>query len=408
MRANVLDPPKPFPERILDHAGTFGRREESAKDFDITQVIMVNELYSLRHSAVDARTEGVYKDEMAAEEDGPSMTLTLSGWGTNYEPVTLGAGDEINADMTAQELAEVYVDKLIEKRDAEDDNRFLKVLAARMEFCGVQLWKAYTSGKERWTLGWGNKPSDTTSSMDGEDKRLSWSDRWLPSYSVVRTFMVCAFVILGGWLLPIEAVLPVACLVVTLFTLYRQMDCYEILARAESDLKWKPSLITMHVGGLRPSVRQDYSEGDGGGRWWRELDPDTSLRKQQVTDRSCIMISFRTENRGTSIMKKMKAADIIRTIGGGKKKLAETKDVAVEKPLVGEIPEDVRSALKDLGLYMGDDTYHDEIMDQVTVGPFFPVASFFHLQLIRPACAALAHSWASSIRGTSDMKWHTR
>lgn len=348
---------------------------------------MVNELYALRHSAVDARTEGVYKDEMnAEEEDGHSMTLTLSGWGTNYEPVTLGAGDEINADMTAQELADVYIDKLIEKRDAKDDNRFLKVLAARMEFCRGQLWKAYTSGKERWTLGGTNSPKpEMASSMDGEDKRLSWSDRWLPSYSVVRTFLVCAFVVLGSWLLPIAAVLPVACLVVTFFTLYRQMDCYEILARAESDLKWKPSLITMHVGGLRPSARQDCSEGDGGGRWWRELDPDTSLRKQQVTDRSCIMISFRAENRGTSIMKTLKAADIINVaFGGGKKKLAETKDVAVEKPLVGEIPEDVRGALKDLGLYMADDSYHDEIMDQVTVGPFFPMAAFFHLQLIGP------------------------
>jgi hypothetical protein len=363
---------------------------EDTDDFDITKVIMVNELYVLRHSLVSPLTAGANtaNDINTAEGDvDGAMMLTLSGWDTNYEPVIVTHEDGLHENMTGHQLAELYVQALkrrVEKHPTEDPEAtkkrtsFLNTLAAKCKISPNSALRS-TRAEDRDA---GNKSSwmgvltlsiDAFKSMDKsidipeQDHSLDW---WIallskvPSFSAVKIFVVCMLVVFVAASLPAVVVIPGLLFLLAVGLGGTERDCYVDLALHECENKWSADRVVLHCGGLTPSDQDPDSHDPT--RWWRVLSSSETLKDQKVHDRACIVVTF-GDNKSRKLIKGLKTKDILK-LGRSfsmKKKLSDTRPGgdarAVEPTVVMKIPEDIRHALKLLGLYTDDESAHSEI-----------------------------------------------
>lgn len=324
--------------------------EDTDGEFDIRRVVMLNELYALRHDKVESLTANAKTADMTASSDfeGEEMMLTLSGWDVNYEPITITHKDGLSRTTTGQQLAVMYIGKLNERLASASGsegkstdggvwkpglNSFLKVLARRckLEALSNIMGAKPESGSANHTpwidiVGMSvdvMKSFNMTFSFDGSDE----SDRppnpmalmleKLPSISAVKIVTLILLMILLFASLPSVIFIPGLLLFILAVLCTSEGDCYGDLAIHESETKWTPDRITMHCGGLRPSDNTKVTDDAGEEAiWWRELTLHAMIHEQQVHDRSCIMITFAKDTHTKKVMKGLNARSVLARTNG--------------------------------------------------------------------------------------------
>ena len=115
--------------------------EDTDGEFDIRRVVMLNELYALRHDKVEPLTVNAKTSNMSSSSDfdGEEMMLTLSGWDVNYEPIIITQADGLRRSTTGHQLAVMYIAKLNARLGSEtgSDGNSAGSTDGRMKFLSV-------------------------------------------------------------------------------------------------------------------------------------------------------------------------------------------------------------------------------------------------------------------------------